>query len=200
MNVRFFYIDRKMNINYIHSECITHFKTFLREEEEKFMGSFSVRKRFICFSVLKALTAAAVLTVMSCGEAVAVENIKVTPTALSLGIGETAVLKAEVEPADASVNAVLWSVTQGTAVTVDGDGDGGRHGNRHGGNGRRRENGFVYGDGRQYQRRNRRVDGGRVRHARPFVGDAGGRQFGYVAGNGRTGDGGRSGGLESGFR
>lgn len=88
------------------------------------MGSFSVRKRkrFICFSVLKALTAAAVLTAMSCGGAVAVENIKVTPTALSLGIGETAVLKAEVEPADASVNAVLWSVTQGTAVTVDGYG------------------------------------------------------------------------------
>lgn len=88
------------------------------------MGSFSVRKRkqFICFSVLKALTVAAVLTVMSCGGAVAVENIKVTPTALSLGIGETAVLKAEVEPADASVNAVLWSVTQGTAVTVDGYG------------------------------------------------------------------------------
>ena len=88
------------------------------------MGSFSVRKRkqFICFSVLKALTAAAVLTVMSCGEAVAVENIKVTPTTLSLGIGETAVLKAEVEPAEASVNAVLWSVTQGTAVTVDGYG------------------------------------------------------------------------------
>ena len=88
------------------------------------MGSFSVRKRkqFICFSVLKALTAAAVLTAMSCGGAVAVENVKVTPTALSLGIGETAVLKAEVEPADASVNAVLWSVTQGTAVTVDGYG------------------------------------------------------------------------------
>lgn len=88
------------------------------------MGSFSVRKRkqFVCFSVLKALTAAVVLTVMSCGGAVAVENIKVTPTALSLGIGETAVLKAEVEPADASVNAVLWSVTQGTAVTVDGYG------------------------------------------------------------------------------
>ncbi len=88
------------------------------------MGSFSVRKRkqFVCFSVLKALTAAAVLTAMSCGGAVAVENIKVTPTALSLGIGETAVLKAEVEPADASVNAVLWSVTQGTAVTVDGYG------------------------------------------------------------------------------
>lgn len=74
------------------------------------------------FSVLKALTAAAVLTAMSCGGAVAVENVKVTPTALSLGIGETAVLKAEVEPADASVNAVLWSVTQGTAVTVDGYG------------------------------------------------------------------------------
>ena len=88
------------------------------------MGSFSVRKRkhSVCFSVLKALTAAAVLTVMSCGGAVAVENVKVTPTALSLGIGETAVLKAEVEPADASVNAVLWSVTQGTAVTVDGYG------------------------------------------------------------------------------
>ena len=88
------------------------------------MGSFSVRKRkqFVCFSVLKALTAAAVLTAMSCGGAVAVENVKVTPTALSLGIGETAVLKAEVEPADASVNAVLWSVTQGTAVTVDGYG------------------------------------------------------------------------------
>lgn len=88
------------------------------------MGSFSVRKRkqFICFSVLKALTAAAVLTAMSCGGAVAVENIKVTPTALSLGIGETAVLKAEVEPADASVKTVLWSVTQGTAVTVDGYG------------------------------------------------------------------------------
>ena len=29
MNVRFFYIDRKTNINYICSECITHFKTFL---------------------------------------------------------------------------------------------------------------------------------------------------------------------------
>lgn len=88
------------------------------------MEDLSVRKRkqFICFSVLKALTAAAVLTAMSCGGAVAVENIKVTPTALSLGIGETAVLKAEVEPADASVNAVLWSVTQGTAVTVDGYG------------------------------------------------------------------------------
>ena len=85
------------------------------------MEDLSVRKRkqFVCFSVLKALTAAAVLTAMSCGGAVAVENIKVTPTALSLGIGETAVLKAEVEPADASVNAVLWSVTQGTAVTVD---------------------------------------------------------------------------------
>ena len=66
------------------------------------MGSFSVRKRkqFVCFSVLKALTAAAVLTAVSCGGAVAVENIKVTPTTLSLGIGETAVLKAEVEPAD----------------------------------------------------------------------------------------------------
>ena len=74
------------------------------------------------FSVLKALTAAAVLTAMSCGGVIAVENIKVTPTALSLGIGETAVLKAEVEPADASVNVVLWSVTQGTAVTVDGYG------------------------------------------------------------------------------
>ena len=88
------------------------------------MGSFSVRKRkhSVCFSVLKALTAAAVLTAMSCGGAVAVENVKVTPTALSLGIGETAVLKAEVEPADASVNAGLWSVTQGTAVTVDGYG------------------------------------------------------------------------------
>lgn len=88
------------------------------------MGSFSVRKRkhSVCFSVLKALTAAAVLTVMSCGGAVAVENVKVTPTALSLGIGETAVLKAEVEPADASVKTVLWSVTQGTAVTVDGYG------------------------------------------------------------------------------
>ena len=89
------------------------------------MGSFSVRKRkqFVCFSVLKALTAVAVLTTaVSCGGAVAVENVKVTPTALSLGIGETAVLKAEVEPADASVNAVLWSVTQGTAVTVDGYG------------------------------------------------------------------------------
>lgn len=24
-----FYIDRKTNINYIHSECITHFETFL---------------------------------------------------------------------------------------------------------------------------------------------------------------------------
>ena len=74
------------------------------------MGSFSVRKRkqFVCFSVLKALTAVAVLTTaVSCGGAVAVENVKVTPTALSLGIGETAVLKAEVEPADASVNAVL---------------------------------------------------------------------------------------------
>lgn len=89
------------------------------------MGSFSIRKRkqFVCFSVLKALTAVAVLTTaVSCGGAVAVENVKVTPTALSLGIGETAVLKAEVEPADASVNAVLWSVTQGTAVTVDGYG------------------------------------------------------------------------------
>lgn len=88
------------------------------------MKDFSVRKRkqFVCFSVLKALTAAAVLAAVSCGGAVAVENIKVTPTALSLGIGETAVLKAEVEPADASVNAVLWSVTQGTAVTVDGYG------------------------------------------------------------------------------
>lgn len=88
------------------------------------MGSFSVRKRkqFVCFSVLRALTAVAVLTAVSCGGTVAVENIKVTPTALSLGIGETAVLKAEVEPADASVNAVLWSVTQGTAVTVDGYG------------------------------------------------------------------------------
>ena len=88
------------------------------------MGSFSVRKRkqFVCFSVLKALTAAAVLAAVSCGGAVAVENVKVTPTALSLGIGETAVLKAEVEPAEASVNAVLWSVTQGTAVTVDGYG------------------------------------------------------------------------------
>lgn len=68
------------------------------------------------------MTAAAVLTAMSCGQVTAVENIKVTPTALSLGIGETAVLKAEVEPAEASVNAVLWSVTQGTAVTVDGYG------------------------------------------------------------------------------
>ena len=89
------------------------------------MGSFSVRKRkqFVCFSVLKALTAVAVLTTaVSCGGAVAVENVKVTPTALSLGIGETAVLKAEVEPADASVKTVLWSVTQGTAVTVDGYG------------------------------------------------------------------------------
>lgn len=88
------------------------------------MEDLSVRKRkhSVCFSVLKALTAAAVLTAVSCGGAVAVENVKVTPTALSLGIGETAVLKAEVEPADASVNAVLWSVTQGTAVTVDGYG------------------------------------------------------------------------------
>lgn len=88
------------------------------------MKDFSVRKRkqFVCFSVLKALTAAAVLTAMSCGGVIAVENIKVTPTALSLGIGETAVLKAEVEPADASVKTVLWSVTQGTAVTVDGYG------------------------------------------------------------------------------
>ena len=88
------------------------------------MEDLSVRKRkhSVCFSVLKALTAAAVLTVMSCGGVTAVENIKVTPTALSLGIGETAVLKAEVEPADASVKTVLWSVTQGTAVTVDGYG------------------------------------------------------------------------------
>ena len=61
------------------------------------MEDLSVRKRkqFVCFSVLKALTAAAVLTAMSCGGAVAVENVKVTPTALSLGIGETAVLKAD---------------------------------------------------------------------------------------------------------
>ena len=88
------------------------------------MENLSMRKRkhSVYFSVLKTLTAAAVLTAVSCGGAVAVENVKVTPTALSLGIGETAVLKAEVEPADASVNAVLWSVTQGTAVTVDGYG------------------------------------------------------------------------------
>ena len=105
------------------------------------MESFSVRKRkqFICFSVLKALTVAAVLTVMSCGEAVAVENIKVTPTALSLGIGETAVLKAEVEPADASVNAVLYAGNGRHGGQLrQSDGTGGRHGNRHGGNGRRR--------------------------------------------------------------
>lgn len=86
------------------------------------MKNLSVRKHSVCFSVLKALTAAAVLAAVSCGGAVAVENVKVTPTALSLGIGETAVLKAEVEPADASVKTVLWSVTQGTAVTVDGYG------------------------------------------------------------------------------
>ena len=98
------------------------------------MGSFSVRKRkqFVCFSVLKALTAVAVLTTaVSCGGAVAVENVKVTPTALSLGIGETAVLKAEVEPADASVKTVLLdgygkvtAMAAGTATvtaeTVDG--------------------------------------------------------------------------------
>lgn len=90
--------------------------------KEEFMKNLSVRKHSVCFSVLKALTAAAVLAAVSCGGAVAVENVKVTPTALSLGIGETAVLKAEVEPADASVKTVLWSVTQGTAVTVDGYG------------------------------------------------------------------------------
>ena len=148
------------------------------------MGSFSVRKRkqFVCFSVLKALTAAAVLAAVSCGGAVAVENVKVTPTALSLGIGER----------------YAGNGRHGGQLRQS-DGDGGRHGNRHGGNGRRRENGFVYGDGRQYQRRNRRVDGGRVRYARPFVGDAGGGQLGHVAGNGRTGDGDRSGGLESGI-
>lgn len=40
MNVRFFYIDRKTNINYICSECITHFKTFFMRGRGGNYGKF----------------------------------------------------------------------------------------------------------------------------------------------------------------
>lgn len=60
----------------------------------------------------------------ACNEEVAVSGITLNQTALTLTLGDTSVLKATVDPENATVQTVTWSAEPAGVVTLKAEGNG----------------------------------------------------------------------------